>query len=300
MSRIQGRPFIELVIGTLNEEKKKKLLNLVNGTDEQPAFRSLINPSNYITDADKNDVSHIVLETWHKTFTGYLIYNNTYCVLISYSRNTQDLNLLSINLTNQTYTTIRQSLTILELRFILNDVSEHITPGDIDSGDAPKGQVLTADGESGASWGFPSMERIIDANGNFRFVEGNGIIPDTLPTGFNIMYSKWSLSGTHLMLVLAGTIENGTIVPIGVNRPWATFNLPNYILDKIIPVWATDFIESKSATLRADDWTTQSQTLSLIKKTNALELAPTGSATSITLTAKRNFKIQFDLLIDAE
>ncbi len=152
MSRIQGRPFIELVIGTLNEEKKKKLLDLVNGTDEQPAFRSLINSSNYITDADKNDVSHIVLETWHKTFTGYLIYNNTYCVLISYVRNTQDLNLLSINLTNQTYTTIRQSLTILELRYVLNDVSEHITPGDIDSGDAPKGQVLTADGESGASW----------------------------------------------------------------------------------------------------------------------------------------------------
>lgn len=119
MSKIQAKPFTEKVIGTLTDELRESLLGLVNGSNQTPAFRSMINASNYITGADKDKVQHIVLETWNKTYTGYLIYNNTYCVLIAYANNTQDLSIVNINLTNQTYTLVKEVLTILELRFIL-------------------------------------------------------------------------------------------------------------------------------------------------------------------------------------
>ena len=123
MSKIQGKPFTEKVIGSLTDELRESLLGLVNGSNQTPAFRSMINANNYITGADKDKVQHIVLETWNKTYTGYLIYNDTYCVLIAYANNTQDLCIVNINLTNQTYALVKEVLTILELRFILGGVA---------------------------------------------------------------------------------------------------------------------------------------------------------------------------------
>ena len=71
MSKIQAKPYIEKVVATLSEEQKTSLLSLINGSNQTPAFRSLVNANNLITGADKG-VSHIVLETWNKTYTGYL------------------------------------------------------------------------------------------------------------------------------------------------------------------------------------------------------------------------------------
>ena len=74
-------------------------------------------------------------------------------------------------------------------------------------------------------------ENFKDANGNSRFIEGNGT-PLTL-TGFTSSYCKWSLSGSHLMCVLAGTIANG--VTLSLNTQLAAFSVPDYIKNKIVP-----------------------------------------------------------------
>lgn len=121
MSKIQGKPFIEKVIQSLTDTLRTDLVSLINGADQSPAFRSLINANHYISADDKNKVSHVVLETWNKTYTGYLIYTDDFCVVISYNRNTQDLDILTINLTNQSYKIVREPLTITELRFVLQD-----------------------------------------------------------------------------------------------------------------------------------------------------------------------------------
>ena len=52
------------------------------------------------------------------------------------------------------------------------------------------------------------MNNIVDSNGNPRFVEGDFTLQEH--DGISYSYSKWSLSGTHLILVITGTIDNDT------------------------------------------------------------------------------------------
>ena len=154
MSKIQGKPFIESVLGELTEEQMSSLMSLINGTNKTPAFRSLINSSNFITNADEG-VKHVVLETYNKTYTGYLVYTTHYCVLISYLNHTQELTMLELNLTNKTYKIVKEPLTITELRFELGGVGgvgSDVTVDEINSGSANAGAVITADGSGGTSW----------------------------------------------------------------------------------------------------------------------------------------------------
>ena len=111
---------------------------------------------------------------------------------------------------------------------------------------------------------------LVDSKGNPRFIEGEGTTDEI--TGFTPSYCKWSLSGTHLMLVLAGTIANGITISTG---SIATYEIPEFIMNKIYPVWAGRFLETKTMTLVADDFS--AQTLSaLLKK-------PQEKATPITM-----------------
>lgn len=138
------------------------------------------------------------------------------------------------------------------------------------------------------------MEEIHDESGNLRFVEGKGVW-NTAISGLNVSYCKWSLSGTHLMLVVAGTIDNGT--NIVSNTVLATFPIPNYILSKIYPVWAVSAIESKNLVARDDSWTSQNINTVLAKTSTGLVI---NLNASVSLTANRSFRLQFDLLIDNE
>ena len=75
------------------------------------------------------------------------------------------------------------------------------------------------------------FENIVDKDGHKRFIEGDITPAET--TGITFTYAKWSLSGSHLQIVLAMTIAAGT---------YSTFylgditNLPKWIFDKI-SVW---------------------------------------------------------------
>ena len=139
------------------------------------------------------------------------------------------------------------------------------------------------------------MNNIVDKNGNLRFIEGEGEINTSLPEGVHISYKKWSLSGSHLMFVVAGTLDNTTTLD---NITFVYFkNIPSWILDKIYPVWANIYIENKSINATADNFTTQELSFILYKNLNQITVR---TLSNITLTADRGFRIAFDLLIDNE
>ena len=134
------------------------------------------------------------------------------------------------------------------------------------------------------------FEHIVDKDGHKRFIEGD-ITINTI-TGVTQSYGKWSLSGSHFMIVIAGAVANATVLTAGT---LVDIELPSWILSKIVGVVA-DIVDSKEFTLWATNYSKQSIGINLIKQTAKLRV----SYGSLTLTADRTFRIQFDLLIDNE
>lgn len=282
MSKIQDVPFISKVIGSLTDELKADLLDLINGEEKTPALRSLINNTYAITDDDKGKVQFVTLETYKGNYTGYLIYNASYCELVAFKGNTQALDQLYINVAKHTFSFVNEALTILELRTELIDSRAGADVGAL--------QEEISNIKDGTTHLF---ETITDSHGNPRFVEFDGIAGSV--DGVTITYKKASLSGSHLMVVLAGSIANGTTFNNG--QVFVEYNLPAYIMNKIIPVWGTN-IEVKSVLAFAEDWSSQSLQCGFAKNSSAQLII--FKAGNLTLTADRSFRIQFDLLIDAD
>ena len=137
------------------------------------------------------------------------------------------------------------------------------------------------------------FENIVDANGHKRFIDGNGIVNSEL-TGLTSVFCKWSLSGTHIMFVLAGTFADES--EISNAQMIVEFNLPEWIQNKIYGVWGSN-IELKTYNMYANDWTSQTLDVILVKQTGGVRLQ---SAVNRTMTADRNFRFAFDLIIDNE
>lgn len=136
-----------------------------------------------------------------------------------------------------------------------------------------------------------AIEALVDDSGNPRFIEGNGTVLEQ--EGVTISYCKWSLSGTHLMMVCAGNIANAT--EISTNTSFATFDLPDYIKNKIVPTFAT-IVDRKQIAFYNEDYSQQNLIVNLLK-TSTIAIQ-TGGA--FTASKDRLFRIQFDLLIDNE
>ena len=137
------------------------------------------------------------------------------------------------------------------------------------------------------------MENIIDEDGHKRFQEWEGVVATDIE-GLTFTYHNVSLSGTHIMFVLAGTATNGTVIPASKNILSVT--LPEWIRNKIIPVWQSIWIERKNINLYADNWS--SQTLNVIFGKFVDNTMKIQTTDALTLTADRSFRVQFDLLID--
>ena len=138
------------------------------------------------------------------------------------------------------------------------------------------------------------FENIVDEDGHERFIEGNGSV-EASRTDIHTKYLKWSLSGSHLMLVACFEVDNGATFAGG--RPFI-FELPQWIMDKIVPVWNNRYIINYTGAFYGDDFTSQSYGCVLDKVDNKLKFYfHTGS---LTLTKKRATRIEFDLLIDNE
>lgn len=155
--------------------------------------------------------------------------------------------------------------------------------------------VLGLDEDDGLVKGAVPFENIKDKDGHNRFIEGELNTEDI--TGLTFNYKKWSLSGTHLMLVLAGSVEVGIALTSGTKL--ASVQLPKWIMDKIYPVWEQQ-IEAKTVVMRDSTWVSQNTTMTLAKSTLPLGLSIFNQANVTISTSIKNFRIQFDLLIDNE
>lgn len=153
---------------------------------------------------------------------------------------------------------------------------------------------VSGDLELGETSEAKIFENIVDAQGHKRFIEGDGT--PSAKEGVTTSYCKWSLSGTHLMMVTCVTVANDTV--LNAADSFGYYALPEWILDKIIPVFATNYIEVRSAQLRDDSWTSQNVTVGLYKGPSGISIIVTGSG--LTLTSNKTMRLQFDLLIDNE
>lgn len=137
------------------------------------------------------------------------------------------------------------------------------------------------------------LESIVDNNGNKRFVEGDGTYESI--SGVTINYCKWSLSGTHFMCVVSGTINSGTIVNYPV---LANYTIPSYVYSKIITI-TSNIIEIKTLSAYSSSAAAVEMEARFRKNdNNSLDIYVPGQ---YTITGNnRTFRLQFDLLIDAE
>ena len=137
------------------------------------------------------------------------------------------------------------------------------------------------------------MSNIVDSHGNKRFIEG-GIAKVAGNTSIEKIYGKWSLSGTHLLLVFCfNHLANMALA----NKDWIAYlnGLPSYIIDKIQPI--SENIIGVFPYHRIASNT--SSYVALIKDTNnALVLTYYGN--NYTPTADEISRIQIDLLIDSD
>lgn len=279
MSKIQDVPFISKVIGSLTDELKADLLDLINGDEKTPALRSLINNTYAITDDDKGKVQFVTLETYKGNYTGYLIYNASYCELVAFKGNTQALDQLYINVAKHTFSFVNEALTILELRTELIDSRAGADVG-----------ALQEDVTNIKNGTTPLFETITDSHGNKRFVEG-AITMETI-TGVTQSYGKWSLSGTHLMILITGFFRSG----ITLDSNLASFDVPAFIYDKV-DVLYDNVIDQKIFRIFNSIGSSQNDQVKLIKDDN--QKLTIAQFEAVTTTANRFFRIQFDLLIDA-
>ena len=140
------------------------------------------------------------------------------------------------------------------------------------------------------------LEGILDKDGHARFIEGEGT-PETI-SGVTVQYNKWSLSGSHLMIVLAFKIDaNATLGTYAILEDIA---IPEWIYNKIYPLgdgtgnWVNvvQVIANDNSGIPTDE-----NARFLIAKNNE-QLRVYHISSAYTPTADRYIRVQFDLLID--
>lgn len=153
-----------------------------------------------------------------------------------------------------------------------------------------KPQLLEAVEEESKLNGIKVFEDIVDKDGHKRFLEDDGT--DQTITGFTYTYHKWSLSGSHLLLVVAGNIADASTISSSSN--FGYYELPDWIMSKIYPSFLNN-IEVKTISIWNDDYSSQNVTMVLEKKTGAMVIRNAGA---LTTTKARSLRVEFDLLID--
>ena len=134
------------------------------------------------------------------------------------------------------------------------------------------------------------ISTLVDADGHDRFIEGEITIGEI--AGLSISFAKWSLSGTHLMIVIAGEFAENSSFSAGTVIGYCM--LPQWITDKIYPVIST-YVDSKNVLFRDELWATQEISTTLIKELGQLRVYLNSTA---TISSDKGFRIDYDLLID--
>lgn len=158
------------------------------------------------------------------------------------------------------------------------------------TGEIKTSSKVTATGQvSGSKFvGDTALETIKDSEEHFRFVEGD-ITIETI-TGVTQTYGKWSLSGTHLMIVLAGelTAEISSVT-------LATITLPEWVVNKIVPISLSGRLINSSVSAVAPDESSSTTLYFTAYKSTYITIK---ASCAVPVGAQRNFRIQIDLLID--
>lgn len=146
--------------------------------------------------------------------------------------------------------------------------------------------------------GGNKLEDIVDANGHKRFVEFEPTILDENLSALE-PYCSCSLSGTHLMLVLAFNVANGVSIG-GAYSGLVQVDLPAWVKSKIVGMAGGNYLHYEPAlTGYTSGFTALTKKIkySILKNTNGIAIAwEEGSA--YTWTETGTYRIAFDLLID--
>ena len=129
---------------------------------------------------------------------------------------------------------------------------------------------------------------LVDKDGHQRFIEGDINLKDSV-SQITKLYGKWSLSGTHLLIVLAFSVTNGTAVS---SQTIAYVNIPEWVLNKLVPLFGNN-VDLKTFSAFGSDSTIQNVN-GYIDIDNGLRIY----LASFTASADRSCRIAFDLLID--
>ena len=143
--------------------------------------------------------------------------------------------------------------------------------------------------------GDTEFENIKDSNGHNRFIEGNISFPTI--TGVEFTYGKWSLSGSHLMIVLAGNAAEGASFS-GYASIVSFSNIPLWIMNKIYPVFGANYIEVKTFDMYNEDWSKETNPIRIGLSKSGSSMALSNFGSTYTTTKDRGFRFCFDLLID--
>ena len=135
------------------------------------------------------------------------------------------------------------------------------------------------------------FENIVDKDGHKRFIEGD-INLETI-TGVTQVYGKWSLSGSHLMIVLAVNVGENTTVAF---TNLAYVSVPAWIFDKIEPLFSDIVIHKEQEAFDNDSTVVTSRAILTKRSDDTLGIVTSGFTTTNALA----MRIQFDLLIDNE
>ena len=139
------------------------------------------------------------------------------------------------------------------------------------------------------------FENIVDKDGHKRFIEGE-ITGSTLPAGVQRTYGKWSLSGSHLLVVIALQVDNTTVIPAYTNLGNLS-GVPQWIFDKLVVLFAGNILDQKSMYFFSSSGSSQNFNTRLYKGASTINLSNTGE---LTFTDDRTGRIAYDFLIDNE
>ena len=141
------------------------------------------------------------------------------------------------------------------------------------------------------------LEGILDAEGHNRFIEGEGVT--RVISGVTPQYNKWSLSGSHLMIVLAFKLDaNATLVNYDILED---IDIPEWISNKIFALGdgSTGWIEVKDTKPYTNEGVpTGDPKTFILTKTSGGDLRVYYISANFTPDADRYFRVQFDLVID--
>ena len=214
MSVIDRKPFINKVLESCSAADLETLRKYVNGDLSGDAFKSLVPQTLYaLSPADKG-ISEITLEVYgqgQRLYHGYLVYNDDYCTLISFSGDKNSL-LTMVDMDLEWYAekglwkfAIKScELSILELRTVLFDIAKRAA---IVYKGAISVEELNAleDMENGDLYDITNSGTV--ALGNFHVDAGDNVI-------WNAQENKWDKS--------ASTIQLDYATDADVDAAWAT------------------------------------------------------------------------------